>query len=239
MNPDAGISATATNNNTKNLMKKTTTILAALAVSAATALAGTTPAPVSSGKNPPPPPMDPCAGPISYNNIELLYAYTDFDGNADAGNGVRLNLEYSPAPNFYLTGGVEWIDIDGGDAWLVKGGLGGYFALTPNIHLAADGGILYADVSGNGGPVVNPLPGNGNGDGDGSDTGWYVRPHLRGKWGCFSLHIGAEYDDVGDREEWQGFADLYYQINPAWDLTAGVHFGEDATTVTAGVRWRY
>jgi hypothetical protein len=215
-------------------MKKTTTILAALAMGAATALAGT-PAPVYSGKSaPPPPPADPCAGPISYNNIELLYAYTDFDfddgGGGSEGHGFQVNLEYSPAQNFYLTAGIEYTDLDEGQLWLGHLGIGGYVALTPNIHLAADGGALWSDFS---------FDDDLDFDDDGDDWGWYVRPHLRGKWGCLTVHIGAEYQDVRDNDEWAGFAKLYYQLNPSWDLTAGVRVAEDVTQVTAGVRWRY
>jgi hypothetical protein len=207
-------------------MKKATTVLVALAMGAATAFAGTAPAP--SGKGPAPaPPMDPCAGPISYNNIELLYAYTDFDGGGDNGNGGKLNIEYSPAPNFYITAGAEYVDTDFGNAWLLNGGIGGYIPLTQNVHLAADAGILWSDVD---------YDGIGGSD---SDTGWYVRPHLRAKFGCLTAHVGAEYSDVFNDERWSGFVNLYYQINPSWDLTAGVRFNDDATTITAGARFRY
>ncbi|HWB07381.1 MAG TPA: hypothetical protein VG796_30425 [Verrucomicrobiales bacterium] len=213
-------------------MKKTTTILAALTMGAVTALAGTEPPPpVSTGKGTVPPPMDPCAGPISYNNIEILYAYTDFDGNSDEGHGAQINIEYSPTSNFYLTLGGEWTNVDEGDLWTVHGGIGGYVPLTPNIHLAADGGALWSKFD-----FDDDF---GLSDDDEDEWGWYVRPHLRAKWGCLTIHAGAEYRDVEDFEEWSGFAALYYQINPAWDLTAGVRFGEDVTTVTAGVRWRY
>ena len=52
-------------------MNKTTTILATLALGVVSAAAGVAPAPSGKGVSPPPP-MDPCAGPISYNNVELL-----------------------------------------------------------------------------------------------------------------------------------------------------------------------
>ncbi|HEX2749680.1 MAG TPA: hypothetical protein VHM91_16840 [Verrucomicrobiales bacterium] len=209
-------------------MKQATTILAALALGAGSVLAGTAPAP--SGKGPAPTPIDPCAGPISYNNIELLYAYTDFDDSGlDNGNGGKLNIEYSPANNFYITVGAEYLDADYGNAWLLNGGIGGYIPLTSNIHLAADAGILWSQVE-----LDNVV-----GDDSDSDTGWYVRPHLRGKWGCLTAHLGAEYTDVFNDERWSGFLNLYYQLNPSWDLTAGVRVNEDATTITAGVRYRY
>jgi hypothetical protein len=71
------------------------------------------------------------------------------------------------------------------------------------------------------------------------DTGWYVRPQIRGKWGCFTAHLGAEYRDVRNNENWIYFANVYYQVNPAWDLTVGYRHTDDFDAVTGGVRWRY
>ena len=45
--------------------------------------------------------------------------------------------------------------------------------------------------------------------------------------------------DVRDFNEWAFFGRVYYQVAPAWDITAGYRHGEDSDTVTAGVRWRY
>lgn len=228
-------------------MKKATTILAALAMGAVTAAAGTAPAPMSSGKGPAPsaPVMDPCAGPISYSNVELLYAYTDIDNYSDNGNGARLNIEYSPFQNLYFrfAGSYDTFDTNGDnhvaaaagnygsdsiDYWTVSAGIGGYVPLTENIHLAGDAGIIYEKWDGGGG---------GNDD----DTGWYVRPHLRAKWGCLEAQLGAQYTDVGDNssDEWSGFAKLYYQVSPGWDLTAGVRYSDNITEWSGGVRYRF
>jgi hypothetical protein len=211
-----------------NLMKKTATILAALAMSAATVLAGPMP-PAQPG--PPPPPMsDPCAGPISYNSVELLYANTDFDVAGDDADGVRLNFEYSPATNFYirLTGGYD--EADFWDVFTVTAGVGGYIAMTENIHAAVDGGLVYMDWDEN---FVGGV--------DGDDTGWYVRPHLRAKWGCFEAHLGAIYTDISDNEDWGWFASVYYQIAQGWDITAGYNEGDesDAEVWTIGARKRF
>ena len=207
-------------------MKKTTTILGALSLGIFTATAGVAPAPVHTGKSMPPPPADPCAGPISYNNIELLYANTNWDGGGDNSDGVRLNVEYSPMQNVFLTAGVEYATDDYADAWLLNLGVGGYVPLTNNIDLAADAGLLYYDVDYDRG-------------GSDSDTGWYVRPHLRAKFGCLTVHAGAMYADVADSEEWSWFANVYYQLNANWDITAGIRDNDEAQTITAGVRYRY
>src|SRR5688572_22788913 len=117
-------------------MKKTTTILTALAASVLTSIAGTrAPAPVM---YPAASPMDPCAGPISYNNAELLYAYTDFDNSSDNGDGVILRLEYSVMENFYVTASGQYHEAGLVDMWALSGGVGGYVPLSENIHLAAD-----------------------------------------------------------------------------------------------------
>ena len=224
-------------------MNKTNTILAALAMGVVSATAGVAPAPT--GKGPvPPPPVDPCAGPISYNNVELLYVYTDIDGYSDSGNGGRLSVEYSPMQNLYLTASAEYLDMDYGNLWILKGGIGGYLPLTDNIHLAADGGIAWAreeyDVWVP--AVTEGITGHYRNESN-DEVGWYVRPHLRAKFGCLTVHAGAEYLDIGDGSstdgDWSGFASLYYQVAQNWDVTAGVRVGEDVTQWSGGVRFRY
>ena len=213
-------------------MKKTATILAALALSMASSNAGVAPAPSGKSSPPPPPPPDPCAGPISYNNIELLYANTDWNGSSGSADGGVLRGEYSPMTNLYLTAGAAYSTDDYADTWLLSAGIGGYMPLTENIHIAADGGILYSDVDFDNGNLTY-------GSSSESDTGWYVRPHLRAKWGCLTVHAGALYTDIADEDDWAWFASVYYQLNANWDITAGYHDGDQFETITAGVRYRY
>ncbi len=214
-------------------MKKTTAILATLATSVFTATAGTpAPAPVAACIVP----ANPCAGLISYNNAELLYAYTDFDGAGENGDGVVLRTEYGVMDNFYVTATGQYHDAGIIDMWSVSGGVGGYVALSENIHLAADGGILWVnyDVDSTAGSSAN----NGWSD---DDVGWYVRPHIRAKFGCFEVHAGAQYSEVSDFniDEWSVFADLYYQVAPGWDVTAGAAYSSERTTFTGGARYRF
>lgn len=211
-------------------------------------------------KSPAPAPMDPCAGPISYNNLEILYARTNYDGNSfDDGNGGILRAEYAVASNFYLTLGAEYVNSDYDvdyvipgvaprgalgnnsysadvDQWLLNVGIGGHFPITPHIDIAGDAGLIWMHTS-----VDYDLPAGVAGDDSESDddTGWYVRPHIRAKWGCITVHLGAEYRDVFDSEEWAGFAAVYYQIAPHWDLTVGYRHGEDTDSFTGGARWRF
>lgn len=219
---------------------KNTTILATLACATATAFAGTKPAPAPMPVKAP----DACAGPISYNNAEFLYAYTDYDYSSDSGDGLILRMEYSDWDNFYITGSGAYHENDSADLWSLSGGFGAYVALTENVHLVGEAGALWHSVDGedyfvstdSSDPTIGYWDNN-----DDDDFGWYVRPHLRAKWGCLEAHVGAIYGDVGGdfEDEWAGFVNLYYQVSPGWDVTAGVSFGEDTTMITGGARYRY
>jgi hypothetical protein len=216
-------------------MKYTATLLAALCVSAS---AGTVPAPVHTGKAPIPAaiPSDPCATPISYNNVEFLYAYTDWDNVDDHGNGGVIRAEYSPFNNFYLTLGAEYHDVSDVNIWAITAGIGGYVALSENFHLAVDGGLYWEDFD-----QDSSLTSSASNGFHEDDAGWYVRPHIRARFGCFEIHAGAKYTKVDDLgvDEWAAFADLYYQVSPGWDLTAGVTHSNERTTVTGGARYRF
>ena len=221
-------------------MKTTATILATLAMGAA-AIAGTAPAPAPSGKAPVCPPVaDPCAGPISYNNVELLYLHSDFDGLDGDLDGVSLRFEYSPASNFYIAASGDYSSGSDSELWNIRLGLGGYIALTENIHLVGEVGGAYFDGQTDVPYMIVPLGSVYDDDytvGE-SDWGWYVRPHLRAKWGCFEIHAGAEYQDAYENN-WAFYGNVYYQVTQGWDLTAGVREGEDSTQWSAGVRYRF
>jgi hypothetical protein len=142
--------------------------------------------------------------------------------------------------NFYLRLGGEYSTFELVDTWYLYGGIGGYFPLTENIHIAADGGFVYADFSYDNDLVINPLGTTTDGDLDDSETGWYVRPHIRAKWGCFELQAGATYRDLWNEDQWSYWASAYFQVAPNWDLTAGYSDGDESgEVITAGVRWRY
>jgi len=252
-------------------MKKTSTILALLALSAASATAGVAAAPAPSGKGSAtaPPVVDPCAGPISYNNVELLYANTDYGGYYDSGSqdGLQVRAEFSPWKNIYFTGGFSWSDTDAGDAWSISGGIGGYLPLTDNIHLAADIGINYVESDHSYGrpSIVDPYEGPRGGKynyyrGNDSDTGWYVRPHIRAKWSCLEVHTGFIYADTdtggsyyyeldkgdevfssGSSDDWAFFIQAYYQVAQGWDLTGGYTTWDEseADTWTIGARYKF
>jgi hypothetical protein len=221
-------------------MKKTSSILALMALGVASAIAGVEPAPSGKGAATPPPVVDPCAGPISYNNVELVYANTD-GGNNDSSDGLNARVEYSPMANFYVTGSVGYTDLDGGQTWTLSGGIGGYVPVTDNIHVAIDGGIFHWDTEYD--TFINTAAKGGvqRYTVSDSDTGWYVRPHVRAKWGCFEVHAGGMYVDIADSEDWNWFAQVYYQVVPGWDITAGYSewSDNDGETWTVGARYKF
>ncbi len=213
-------------------MKKPAILLAALALATVPSIAGSS-APAGSGKDQlGPVTIDPCATPINYTNVELLYAFTDFDGGGDDGHGFKLDLEYTPLQNIYVTGGAQYLDSGDVDLWTLSAGMGGYYQVNPHLHLAVDGGFLWAHHDG-----------DSQGGGD-SDSGWYARPHVRARFGCFEAHVGAIYRDLGNNSfydsRWAVFGQVYYQLGPAWDVTAGVEHTDDAfTQVKVGARVRF
>ena len=188
----------------------------------------------------PQPPAEPCAGPISYSNVELLYTYTDFDVNFgdDNANGGRIAMEWALNDRFYLAVGADYMAGDDVDLWIINGGVGAAIPLTENIHAVIEGGALWVDLE-----YDDAFTGTGS-DSE-SDWGWYAKPHLRGKWGCFEAQLGAVYRDLGDFNpgdsdgRWAGFGKLFYHLNQNWDVTAGVLFDEDMTQWSGGLRWRF
>ncbi len=226
-------------------MKHTAFILAGITLSAASAIAGIAPAPMD--KNPAPP-ADPCAGPISYTNIELLYERTNFSGRSrDDGNAAVIRYEYG-IKDFYLT-----VDIDRNsydftatgvrdqtatwtiDQWKARVSLGGHIALQENIHLAGDVGFVYANTEGDR-PIGATIARR---DSSEDDVGWFIRPQLRAKWGCWTLHAGGEYEDIGGDDRWSVFGRVYYQVAPQWDVMLGVAVGDEADVYSGGIRWRF
>ncbi|HWB03730.1 MAG TPA: hypothetical protein VG796_11955 [Verrucomicrobiales bacterium] len=201
------------------------------------AMGGSPPTPVD--KNPAPSPADPCAGLISYSHVELLYQYTDFNGGElDDGSGATLRFEYEVMKPVYVTADVDYLSYDygrgfDGEQWRISLGAGGHISLTGNIDLAGDAGFVYSNESSD--PIGATIARR---DEDGS--GWFMRPHFRAKWGCFTVHAGASLYDVDSHNDgWSGYGRLYYQITPSLDLTAGASFGDEADVFSGGVRWRF
>jgi hypothetical protein len=218
------------------MLKQTLATVSLLAASAA--FAGT-PAPQ--------PPVEPAPEPalISYSNFSLEYSY--MSGDLDLGftsldsdaHGVQAAIEYSPVEHLYLAFRGGWHDVDVDllglvdldfDYWNLNGGVGGYYAITPNIHLVAEVGASYADISLNNVAGINA-----------DDWGIYVTPHVRAKFGAIEAHAGVTYNsnDLAPAE-WTAFARILFEVAPRVDVyvggTAGINSGDNAFDDLFGVQ---
>ncbi len=184
----------------------------------------------------------PAACEINYNTIEVDWIHTWFDDtNLNDGDGVGASFSYNIIDHLYFTGGGAWetwsadfgdvgVDLD---VWQANAGLGGYFCILPNVDFVAEGGVVFYGVD------------NVNIDDQSfdslSDNGadFYVKPHLRARFDRFEVQAGATYANIDITNEWVGFAKLYYGLTENWDLAVGGTFGKTASTLNAGVRFRY
>ena len=180
--------------------------------------------PTSSGKSgkgvvAPPPPAPACPGGISYSNVGLDWNHTWVDGDGDDIDGVNFDVSYAIIDKLYVHGTASWADAVNSE-WGFTAGLGYGIPLVKNLDFVVEAGGFWAD--------------------EGDDDGWYVFPHLRGKWGCLELHAGAKYlsPDNGD-ELWEAHVNAYYEVCANTDIHIGGIFGEDASTLQVGVRYKF
>jgi hypothetical protein len=168
-----------------------------------------------SGKAPvvAPTPAPECPATPSYSYATLSWVRGMPDVGDDL-NGANLDLSYGIANNFYVRGSASWTD---GLDWDYTAGAGAYIPLQENLHLAVEAGGLFA-----------------------TDDGWYVQPHLRGKFGCFELWAGAKYLKFKDFDGfWEGHVNAFYQVAQNTDIAVGGIFGEDAQALMVGLRRRF
>jgi len=200
-----------------NMMKTLTIACLASAAMMTAAVAGS---PVSA-KNPKAPmspaPAVACPGDISYSNVGLDWGHTWTDG--DAIDGVNFDLSYAIVDKLYFHGTTSWSNTDFAE-WGFTAGLGYGLSLVKNIDFVAEAGGFWAN--------------------EGGGDGWYVFPHLRGKWGCFELHAGAKllcpnHDD----NQWEAHVNAYYEVARNVDLHVGGIFADDADTLQVGVRYKF
>ena len=181
--------------------------LTALILASAFAMAGTASADVTNPEDG-----------ITYNYLTAEWIRLDPDGGS-ASDGGGIILSYSPSDHIYLTGGGAFVD----NFSRYNVGVGGFYALMPNLHIAGDIGALWADAPGTS-----------------SDTGFYVNPHLRWKpIPKLEIHAGATWADVNNDEQWTGYGRVFFEIFPAVDLTGCFSANSDWQSVSAGVRLRF
>ncbi|MDB6074241.1 MAG: hypothetical protein JWO89_1881 [Verrucomicrobiaceae bacterium] len=202
------------------MIKKLTVTLVASAAIMTSAFAGTTGKDAKSVIAPPAPPE--CPEGISYSNFELDYVHTWGRKDDQNANGVNAEISYALTNNLFIhaTGLQAWGDDV--DYWGSNVGLGAHIPLTSRIDFVVEAGGAFSGVN------------NG-----GSNNGWFVQPHLRAKFGCIELRAGATCYDLGDGDNWEGFAGAYYEIAPHVDLALRGIFSRYAETVQVGVRYKF
>jgi hypothetical protein len=173
-----------------------------------TAFAGT--APSSKAVSLPPPAVQ-CPGGIAYNTAEADWVHIWNDEGPDA-DGANVELSWSPINHVYITGTASVVDSN----WGYTVGAGFFQPIAENVDLVVEAGELF----------------------DEDEDAFYVRPHLRAKFGCLELHAGAKlycYDD----QQWLGFAAAYYEVASNVDLGVTGYFGQDANSISVGVRYKF
>jgi hypothetical protein len=193
-------------------MKSLKTALFAAAAMASSAFAGSA---APSGKGvvvPAPAPACPTAP--SYNNAIVSWQHGWVDG-LDNTNGVGFDLSGQVFSNVYLRGTAGWNDTFD---WGFTAGAGYFIPLQENLHFVVEAGGLFDD----------------------DDQGFYVHPHLRAKLGCLEVWAGGKFLKYSDFDGfWEGHLDLFYQVAQNLDLAVGGIIGEDAQTLSVGIRYRY
>lgn len=190
----------------------------ALAGTASTGKAPKGPAPIS----PPPPTCD-----IAYNYIQAFYEHGEFDvPGVDSSDGFNVQLSYSPADNFFVTGGFGYAEIEGPnfseESWGVHTGVGGYIQICPAFHLGAEVGVV--------------------GDITEGDDEWavYGKPHLRLCAGPIEFKTGVEINSFDvDGDNWMIQHELLFKTSMNVDLALAFDWNNDVQFYNAGLRYRF
>ncbi len=157
-----------------------------------------------------------CPGGIAYNTVEADYVHIWADEGEDL-DGANLELTYSPFAHIYVTGTASVLELDGDDIWGYTAGAGFFTPIAENIDIVLEAGAQF----------------------DESETIFYARPHLRAKFGCLELHAGAKLYCYDDNNQWGGFVSAYYEVCPNVDLGVTGLYTEDATSIQAGMRFKF
>ena len=189
-------------------------IAAAMATSS---FAGTAP----SGKAPMPVSEPACSPEISYNNIGLNWNHAFIDAaGVDDVDSAGIDFSALLVDRLYFRGKAYYSDAgnSGWSDWSASAGLGYSVPMCDKTNLVAEAGGLFDD----------------------QENGFYIYPHVRAKFGCLEIHAGAKYSDYeGGYQEWEGVANLFYEVMPNVDLNVGGLFAEDVNTLQVGVRYKF
>jgi hypothetical protein len=170
-------------------------------------------------------PLAAMADDMSYSNVDLGYAETDFEGIGPSADGFGLRGSIGFAENWfafaeYSAQSVQGIDID-----QIAVGFGGHYGLTDNLDLV--GRLGYYEVNLDAGGGLNA-----------DDNGYLADLGLRGRVGdAVELEGGVRYTDLGDGgDDTKIVVGGRFHFNKTWALGAEYQSGDDISQILAYVR---
>ena len=166
---------------------------------------------------------------MSYNYIEAAYIDTEIDDGLDVdGDGIGVGGSVELGDFMFLTAGYSSQEFDFSvDLDQLSVGIGAHTPLTDNVDLV--GSLRYIDAE-----VDTPF---GDVDDDGYGAGLGIRARVTD---VVELEGGINYidlDDGGDDTS-VAFGGRYY-FTENFAVGAGVEFGDDVTSWSAGVRFEF
>jgi hypothetical protein len=180
-------------------------------------------------------------GILSYGQLEANYKHLTYtDKQMQSSNGVGLSLMAQLFQPFFLHGSFDWSSGDSvgpskkgtflknySFSTVTIGG-GGYFQITPQIHMVAEVGGLYSNLSATSSSLSF------------SNGAIFVNPHLRfAATPDLELDLGVMMTSADKYNARIFQVGGYYRMFSAMDLGLGADFGDQQDTYHLGVRFRW
>jgi hypothetical protein len=169
------------------------------------------------------------AGDFSYNFVRLDYVNTEVDfGGADVdGNGPQLTGLVRVSDMFYLLGGIQSIDFDGGvDGTRIELGGGYKYSFRPRSDFVTT--LSYVDWS-------LDAAGGGSADSNGLALSAGVRHWFTDEFEALGRLKYVDLDGSDTSIELRGD----YFVTPHWVIGGGFEFGGDATSWLISGRYNF
>ncbi len=176
------------------------------------------------------------SGMLTYGQLEANYNYTTFkDKSLDAAHGIGLGLTAQLFNPFFVHGTFNWsggngkaLSKDGYTFNSVSIGGGGYFQITPQIHLVAEIGGLYSSLSASKDSLSF------------TNGAIYVHPYFRAAaTEDLELNLGVMMTSASNYNARVLELGGYYKLFSSMDLGFGADLGDQENTYHLGVRFRW
>ena len=173
---------------------------------------------------------------LTYGQLQGSYDYTTFkDKSLDAAHGIGLSLTAQLFNPFFVRGQFNWsggngkeLSKDGYTFSTVGIGGGGYFQITPRVHLVAEIGGLYSSLSANKDSVSF------------TNGAIYVNPFFRlAATEDLELNVGIMMSSATDYNSRLLELAGYYKLFTSMDLGFGADLGDQQNVYHLGVRFRW